>query len=93
LQNLDHLKSDFVSLVSHELRAPLTNISGGIELLMVRTRSLTAQARQTLALVQGEILRLTRFIEAILDLSALDAGRAYLPRSTWAVWRAPSSAR
>jgi PAS domain S-box-containing protein len=76
LQQLDQLKSDFVSLVSHELRAPLTNISGGIELLMVRTRSLSAQARQTLALVQGEILRLTRFIEAILDLSALDAGRA-----------------
>ncbi|MBI4926234.1 MAG: PAS domain-containing protein, partial [Anaerolineae bacterium] len=27
LRNLDRLKSDFVSLVSHELRAPLTNIN------------------------------------------------------------------
>ncbi len=33
LQKLDQLKSDFVSLVSHELRAPLTNINGGIELV------------------------------------------------------------
>ena len=32
LQQLDQIKSDFVSLVSHELRAPLTNIRGGIEL-------------------------------------------------------------
>jgi PAS domain S-box-containing protein len=76
LQNLDRLKSDFVSLVSHELRAPLTNINAGIELILFRTASLPKHARQTLALVQSEILRLTRFIETILDLSALEAGRA-----------------
>ncbi len=33
LRALDELKSDFVALVSHELRAPLTNLSGGIELI------------------------------------------------------------
>ena len=33
LQGLDQIKSDFVSMVSHELRAPLTNLSGGLELL------------------------------------------------------------
>ena len=75
LQNLDRLKSDFVSLVSHELRAPLTNINGGIELVMARVRTLPQQARETLVLVQAEIQRLTRFIETILDLSALDSGR------------------
>jgi len=76
LQNLDRLKSDFVSLVSHELRAPLTNINAGIELLLARPRSLPSSARRTLQLVQAEIRRLTHFIETILDLSALDAGRA-----------------
>lgn len=76
LQNLDRLKSDFVSLVSHELRAPLTNINAGIELLLARPRNLPASARRTLQLVQAEIRRLTHFIETILDLSALDAGRA-----------------
>jgi PAS domain S-box-containing protein len=75
LQNLDRLKSDFVSLVSHELRAPLTNINGGIELVLARVRALPATDRETLAIVQAEILRLTRFIETILDLSALDSGR------------------
>src|SRR5512134_426844 len=33
LQELDQLKSEFVSLVSHELRAPLTNVRGAIELM------------------------------------------------------------
>jgi PAS domain S-box-containing protein len=76
LVSLDRLKSDFVSLVSHELRAPLTNINGGIELVLARSRPLAPDARETLTLVQAEIDRLTRFVETILDLSALDAGRA-----------------
>ncbi|MBN1373592.1 MAG: PAS domain S-box protein [Anaerolineaceae bacterium] len=75
LQNLDRLKSDFVSLVSHDLRAPLTNINGGLELVLSRSSKLPTGERQTLTLVQAEISRLTRFIETILDISALDAGR------------------
>ncbi len=75
LQNLDRLKSDFVSLVSHELRAPLTNISGGIELLLSRSFTLSPNTIETLEIVQTEILRLARFTETILDLSMLDAGR------------------
>jgi len=74
LQQLDELKSDFVSLVSHELRAPLTNIGGGIELVL-SSASLPESTRQSLTLVQIEILRLNHFVESILDLSALDAGR------------------
>ncbi|MCC7362429.1 MAG: PAS domain-containing sensor histidine kinase [Anaerolineales bacterium] len=75
LQSLDQLKSEFVSLVSHELRAPLTNISGGIELLSSRPGSADPRTQRTLALVQSEITRLTQFVETILDLSALEAGR------------------
>ena len=74
LQQLDQLKSDFVSLVSHELRAPLTNISGGIELLLSPSNKIGAHPRRNLELVQAEINRLSRFVESILDLSALDAG-------------------
>jgi PAS domain S-box-containing protein len=75
LKNLDQLKSDFVSMVSHELRAPLTNINSGIELVLSRSRTLSPSAQETLGLVQAEIQRLAGFIETILDLSALDAGR------------------
>ncbi len=75
LRELDRLKSDFVSLVSHELRAPLTNIKSGIELLMYGTRPLSGRSSQILSLVQAEIDRLTHFVETILDLSALDAGK------------------
>ena len=74
LQKLDQLKSDFVSMVSHELRAPLTNINGGIELLLSDQHQ-APSAQYKLQLVQKEITRLTRFVETILDLSAMDAGK------------------
>ncbi len=75
LKTLDQLKSDFVSLVSHELRAPLTNIAGGLELVLGRSQTLEARQRERLTLVQAEVRRLSRFVETILDLSALEAGR------------------
>jgi signal transduction histidine kinase len=74
LQQLDQLKTDFVALVSHELRAPLTNINGGIELALHRA-DIPARTREHLSVVQAEITRLTAFVESILDLSALEAGR------------------
>ena len=75
LQRLDQLKSDFVAMVSHELRAPLTNITAGIELLLAGGSGSASKRTGTLTRVQAEIRRLTRYVETILDLSALDAGR------------------
>ncbi|HIC89378.1 MAG TPA: hypothetical protein EYP04_08245 [Anaerolineae bacterium] len=45
LQTLDQLKSEFISLVSHALRTPLTNINGAVELLTTE-RSALSPARQ-----------------------------------------------
>jgi PAS domain S-box-containing protein len=78
LQELDQLKSEFVALVSHELRAPLTNIRSGVELLLEREGKLTRSTLESLALIQSETERLTMFVETILDLSALEAGRVEL---------------
>ena len=75
LKALDELKSEFVALVSHELRAPMTNIRSGIELLLERQPDLEQAPKQSLTLVQAEVQRLSRFVETILDLSALEAGR------------------
>lgn len=74
LHALDQLKSEFVSLVSHELRAPLTNLSAGLEVALLRPET-SANTRHILGLLQAETQRLTQFVETILDLSALEAGR------------------
>jgi len=74
LQTLDQLKSDFVSLVSHELRAPLTNINGGIELLL-SSPGLEPHCRDTLRIIGEQSQRLTSMVKTILDVSAIEALR------------------
>lgn len=93
LQKLDKLKSDFVSLVSHELRAPLTNINGGIELVLTREGRLPSRTRESLELVLSETVRLTKFVETILDISALDAGRMPLTIAPLSLSRVMSTIR
>jgi PAS domain S-box-containing protein len=78
LKALDQLKSDFVALVSHELRAPLTNIRTGLEVLLRGSSELTKSANDSLHLILKETERLSSFVEMILDLSALEAGRFQL---------------
>ena len=75
LKELDKLKSEFVALVSHELRAPLTNIRSGLELLLAAHPAMEDHVRESLSLVEEEATRLSRFVEAILDLSSLEAGK------------------
>ena len=74
LQELDQLKSDFVSLVSHELRTPLTSLNGGLELLLNR-KGRSVMDREYLSLMKDEVERLTHFVENILNISAMEAGR------------------
>jgi PAS domain S-box-containing protein len=74
LQAFDQLKSDFVSMVSHELRTPLTSINGGLELLLSRPER-RPEDRSAMRLMKNEVQRLTHFVENVLSLSALEAGR------------------
>jgi signal transduction histidine kinase len=78
LQKLDEMKSEFVSLVSHELRAPLTAINGGLEVALQSADSLPPASRRTLEAMMDESARLTEFVQTILDVSRLEAGRITL---------------
>ncbi|MCJ7431854.1 MAG: ATP-binding protein [Anaerolineales bacterium] len=78
LQKLDEMKSEFVALVSHELRAPLTAINGGLEIALQSADSLPPASRRTLEAMMNESARLTQFVQTILDVSRLEAGRITL---------------
>jgi signal transduction histidine kinase len=75
LRELDRMKSDFVSLVSHQLRAPLTNINGSLELLTHDAELPPESRQQTLRILANEGQRLSHMIETILDISRLEAGQ------------------
>jgi len=75
LRQLDRLKSEFVSLVSHQLRAPLTNINGALEIVSQDADTLPADTQHTLQILTREGRRLSWLIQTILDVSRLEAGR------------------
>ncbi|MFN8473804.1 MAG: ATP-binding protein [Anaerolineae bacterium] len=77
LTELDRLKSEFVSMVSHELRAPLTNINGAVELLML-DGVLDPHQRTMLQIIGEQTQRLTRLVQGILNVSRIEAGRLQL---------------
>lgn len=69
LQELDRLKSKFVSDVTHELRTPLTNLQLYIDLLETDDAERQARYRKQL---QEQAARLAQLITDILDLSRLE---------------------
>jgi signal transduction histidine kinase len=75
LRDLDEMKSDFVAMVSHELRAPLTALNGGLELALQSSENLPPRSRAVLKIMEEETDRLTNFVQTILDVSRLEAGK------------------
>ena len=80
LQELDRLKSEFVSLVSHELRAPLTNVRGAIELMEGGCPALNPTCTRMFKIVSEQIGRLGRMVDEVLDVSRIEAGGLTLAR-------------
>ncbi|EIJ43192.1 Na+/proline symporter [Beggiatoa alba B18LD] len=75
LQELDHLKDEFVATVSHELRTPLTSIRAFSEILLSNPALELAQRQQFLDIIVKEAERLTRLINDVLDLAKIESGR------------------
>jgi two-component system sensor histidine kinase/response regulator len=76
LQELDQLKSVFVTIVSHELRTPMTSVKGLVEnMLEGVTGELSERQTFYLSRVRANVERLTRMINDLLDLSRIEAGR------------------
>lgn len=75
LQELDKLKSNFVSSVSHELRTPLTSIMGYSEFLEDGVAGpLNPEQAQFVKQIQGGAQRLQRLVDDLLDFARMDAG-------------------
>ncbi len=73
LKELDRIKSEFVSTVSHDLRSPLTAIMGYIELLG-RVGPLTEQQKGFVSRVQASVENITTLVNELLDLGRIEAG-------------------
>ncbi len=75
LNELDRMKADFFSSVSHEFRTPLSTIKMGISLLQDEVEGpLTERQKSLLAILGQESNRLIELVNSLLDLSKMEAG-------------------
>ena len=82
LQELDRLKSDFVSNVSHELRTPLTAIKGAVDLILREVAGpLTEKQIHYLTRVRSNTQHLAGLINDLLDLSKIESGKTEMKSS------------
>ena len=77
LERLNRLKSEFVSLVSHEFRTALVGISGFSEMIRDEDVSLE-ESKGYAADINKDAERLNRMINDMLDLDRIEAGRLTL---------------
>ena len=76
LLEADRMKDEFVALISHDLRTPLTSIMGYVELSL--DEQLDPDTRSYLEVVQRSSFRLLRLVDDLLFVARLQSGRLEL---------------
>ena len=78
-RKLDQLKDDFIGLVSHELRSPMTVITGAINTALTEAERLSPEeTRQLLKDAAAESESLSNLLTNLLELSRVQAQRLVL---------------
>jgi signal transduction histidine kinase len=89
LLELDRLKSQFLSMASHELKTPLTAISGLLQVALRRKQRRLAQGApspdqwqqeqtaevEQMQVINGQVAKLARLVNELLDVSRIESGQ------------------
>jgi len=75
LKKVDEMKSEFVSMVSHEFRTPLTSMSMGINMLLKeKAGSINDDQKELLEVAEEDCQHLSNLVDDLLDLSKMESG-------------------
>lgn len=78
-KDMEHLQEDFVSIVSHELRSPLTAIKGFVMTLLLKSDRLSPETREEfLETIDDQANRLNALVEDLLNVSRIETKRLKL---------------
>ncbi len=75
-ERLEKTRHDYVANISHELRTPLSSMRGLIEALRDGVVSRESDRQRYYAILSGEVLRLSRLVNDLLELSGLQSSTA-----------------
>ncbi len=80
-RELDKIKSEFVSIASHNLRTPLTVIEGYLALLRDNMANFTPADKESLNRLEISVRKLNQITERLLTISAIEQGKVSLSHS------------
>jgi PAS domain S-box-containing protein len=80
LKELERQRQEWISIVAHDLRQPISTISLATEAFVQRTPGLPSRDRESLNRVQKSVDKLGRMINDLLDASRLEAHRLTIER-------------
>jgi PAS domain S-box-containing protein len=74
-KKIESLKQDFVAMISHDLRTPLTSVQGFLDLLEIDAYGTMSKAgKESLELAEMNIGRVVHLVNDILDIEKLESG-------------------
>ncbi len=91
LKEEEKRKEDFLKMVSHELKTPVTSIKGYVQLLLSLLRAAQNPALDEMPLtaslerIDHQIRRLTRLISEMLDLTRIEEGKLELQKQQFSI--------
>ncbi len=87
IEKLENVRRDFVANVSHELKTPLTVISGFIETLQLNHQELDSEKRQRyLDMAMAQAQHMNRLVQDLLTLSSLESRALLVDSSEVAIY-------
>jgi signal transduction histidine kinase len=74
LEAIDHMRSDFVSMVSHELRNPMATIRGFAQILRDRREALKpVKRREAYDAIVRQVDRMASLVDNVLEVSRMES--------------------
>lgn len=71
LREIDRRKNDFIAMLSHELRNPLSAIRSSLDVLGIVTKGSNELAQRAAAIIDRQISQLSRLVDDLLDVSRI----------------------
>lgn len=80
LKELDRMRSEFVSLISHQVRAPLTNMLGALERMRTDCSLVNDTCNRMFTILSSQVERLDRLVHDVLNAARIESGDLVLQR-------------
>lgn len=74
-RDLDRLRDELTTMIYHDLRAPLSNLTTSLDVLTAMLQTEDASVQSLLQIAMRSVERMRRLTDSLLDMSRLEAGK------------------